>query len=451
MYTKFYDDTIITKFIKYLLSVTYVPLIKTFTPNSYIVEGVNYLYPGKLLKAKVTDTVNTYSSNYFDVVKNYVPDESYFNINSLYISNTSSYDTATHIRLGNYLRFLRDYYGINLMYFYNCFAGEYVNVVGISEEGTYSTSTTSDLYKVLSVPVKFGQTYNIAIDCDTKVEMACGFMNSKGIVTDINETFNNSVSSYDCANGIKFSSPFVYRTVQPRYETSGMWGTQVISSEKLFRLFIRIPTTCTSSIVVIEGDLSTNRGNRYIGSNYDVIPTNSKTVTFTNFIPTFNSKATDGRWVPIDVVHTVEGRVARNTDGDTIANNGNQIDFTSTEEESYCVSPLGLLQWNDENTYAFSDRLIEYLLLNVVTPHDTISKNIQRLQESSSVVNSGIANYFPPYSSVYSPGVWEEGFRSYLFELMRNVKITSGYPQVDILGYGDKDVERQLLLRRGRN
>jgi hypothetical protein len=52
-----------------------------------------------------------------------------------------------------------------------------------------------------------------------------------------------------------------------------------------------------------------------------------------------------------------------------------------TEHKSFNPK-LSLLEFNSQTTFAFSDRLIEYLLLNVIYPGDALYENIERIQRA---------------------------------------------------------------------
>ena len=100
------------------------------------------------------------------------------------------------------------------------------------------------------------------------------------------------------------------------------------------------------------------------------------------------------------------------------------------------IGNLSLLQLNDGNTYPFSDRLIEYLLWNVITSVDDIGQNIERVQY--------YANAFD-INSEFIPGVWSNYLR-YIIYLNYNRDKKSKH--LDINGFVDKDVEK-FLLRGG--
>ena len=101
-----------------------------------------------------------------------------------------SYDTKTHEHLGNYLRFLRDFYNVDLMSLYNCFNNKICNNVyyrflvkepnpnynstpGNTKNSTepefitttYTTFDSRDSkYRIYAFPVKLFANYTIAID-----------------------------------------------------------------------------------------------------------------------------------------------------------------------------------------------------------------------------------------------------------------------------------------------
>jgi hypothetical protein len=129
MYTKFYDNTITTKFIKNLVSKTNVPFISTWKPGDFVIRGMLYLTRDAIWKCQHTGFPNSVDDvckehdadlyaetatggltdlkriaaediRFFTRVSPYVFGEEYFNITGKYTSNVLGYDATTHFYLG---------------------------------------------------------------------------------------------------------------------------------------------------------------------------------------------------------------------------------------------------------------------------------------------------------------------------------------------------------------
>ena len=109
------------------------------------------------------------------------------------------------------------------------------------------------------------------------------------------------------------------------------------------------------------------------------------------------------------------------------------------------LSPLSLLQMNDGVSYAFSNRLIEYLLDNVITPVDEIFQNISRVQTYVSELskylgdNAFCCNYIPMLK-----GEWDDLLRVCTY----NDYINSRERSLDINGYVEKSIEKYITKGR---
>lgn len=118
------------------------------------------------------------------------------------------------------------------------------------------------------------------------------------------------------------------------------------------------------------------------------------------------------------------------------------------------LSNLSLLQMSNGKQYAFSNRLVEYLVWNVICSTDDIDKNIERVQDYIS--NNKIVQYnggsyrmseapqLYPYTDTYTKGVWKDMMRKYLFDIGYFSKVLP--IRLDLNGYVDKDIE-QLVTR----
>ena len=126
-------------------------------------------------------------------------------------------------------------------------------------------------------------------------------------------------------------------------------------------------------------------------------------------------------------------------EGNYIATDKTQYiyDFWELKEESteyhdkIFLSKLNLLKINDKNSYAFSDRLIEYLTLNVINPLDTIDKNTVLAQQVANLA----------YSQYVSPGVWSYILRKRIYD--RSIA-SNNVEHYDLNGYVDKTVEKNF-------
>lgn len=191
-------------------------------------------------------------------------------------SSGSSYDTTTHEYLGEYLRFLRDYYDVNLMSLYNCFNNKIYNNI-------YFKPTKVDIekypglknvvfdsqdskYKIYAFPVKLFANYTIALD-SPEIEMFCGFYK-----VSLETPIDLVAKTYTKIRRPLFNQPFIFNKLDVKYWNFDLESSSTVDGrlpliddetttrydiakrEQDLKLFIKVPTTCKSSIVVLEGD-----------------------------------------------------------------------------------------------------------------------------------------------------------------------------------------------------
>lgn len=405
---QFYTNTIESKFIKDLIATTPLPTIDTLYKGKWIVPGCYYITDCNIVKANhITDDEafqfdpDNFSSQ-LTVISPYKFDSSYPGFTSTYSSINDGYDSKTHYYLGNYLRCIRDLHDINLMPFYNCYNGEYVTDIfintstaitkAVDDSGNETEITTinhniiqSDPNvrgkKVISIPVKFGETYSIFIDCGTEVEIMCGFYGNKGYIspTQTPAVEIKTENKYVSLKYTSFRDGFTYTTPKPEKST--------YPYTRFFRMFIQLPLNTESSIVVLEGDYTTK-----------------DTAVIDNFP-------------------------------------------TKVRQNQTLLSDLSLTQIAGTVSYAFSDRLIEYLTYNVITSEETITQNILRVQQyASSLINAKLNHTEPFNMSLSTPDVWDTKLQTYLFNLAKESKYIQN--KLDLTGYVDKDVEQ--VITRGQ-
>ena len=100
---------------------------------------------------------------------------------------------------------------------------------------------------------------------------------------------------------------------------------------------------------------------------------------------------------------------------------------------------------NDGYIYAFSDTLLQYLLLNVITNHDEIDYNIARIQEYLSSIECRNANKVQ-YKTFYKPGIWGDDLRDFIFDLV----MTSDNLPVKLDKNGFVDRQTETIILRGQ-
>lgn len=400
---QFYTNTIESKFIKDLIATTPLPTIDTLYKGKWIVPGCYYITDCNIVKANhITDDEafqfdpDNFSSQ-LTIISPYKFDSSYPGFTSTYSSINDGYDSKTHYYLGNYLRCIRDLHDINLMPFYNCYNGEYVTDIFINTSTAITKANETEVTtikhsiiqsdpnvrgkKVVSIPVKFGETYSIFMDCGTEVEIMCGFYGNKGYIspTQTPAVEIKTENKYVSLKHTSFRDGFTYTTPKPEKST--------YPYTRFFKMFIQLPLNTESSIVVLEGDYTTK-----------------DTAAIDNFP-------------------------------------------TKVRQNQTLLSDLSLTQIAGSVSYAFSDRLIEYLTYNVITGEETITQNISRVQQyASSLINAKL-NYTEPFNMLSStPDVWDTKLQTYLFNLAKESKYIQN--KLDLTGYVDKDVEQ--VITRGQ-
>lgn len=319
----------------------------------------------------------------------YSPEKSVEGLTRTLTSPGSSYDVTTHKYLGEYLRFIRDYYNINLMSMYNCFSDEICSNISIVSPAVINSLDSS--YKIYKIPVKLFADYTIAIESPGSVELFCGLYNS--VLDNTAGACQELIKrTYQRVTGTLFSQPFLYNKLNVKFwykkpnnneskvlkqddiKELDNYCWSIAAREQDLYLFIKVPASCKSSIVVLEGDYREYNSSRYVPSK-KTVDNISKTV-----------------W---EYIHNK-----------TILNFSNNIDLNNYEFKP--ISRLQLLAFNTGESYPFADRLIEYLAGSAITPMDDIHDNISRAQRVMAQNN----NFFK------IEGLWEEKMQNILYDYM---------------------------------
>ena len=320
---------------------------------------------------------------------------------------TTLYNYQTHEYLGDYLRFLRDYEGINLMSMYNCFSDRLCNNIKTDiewkinytetnketgEETQKEKTVKADLnaydtnYKIYMLPVKLFENYTIAIDCYQGVELFCGLYNEK--LDTSYKAMDLMKKTYKKEPKTLFNQPFIYDKLDVKYwnweddnniiaDSTKFVRSEIAARESELKLFIKIPATNTSSITVLAGDYR-----NFNDTLYTVSKEEGWQYTCNSAIINFETKKTYKYSTLPDI---------------------NSREFKP-------ISKLQLLALNTGISYPFADRLIEYLVANVILPNDQTPDNIKRLQKV--MEDCGY--------SFQIEGAWEPKMQMILYDYLMN-------------------------------
>lgn len=352
----------------------------------------------------------------------------------------NSYDTITHEYLGDYLRFMRDYYNLNLMSLYNCFNNKicsnlYYRLSDSASKSSIVFDSQDDRYRIYAFPIKLFQDYTIAIDCEKGIELFCGLYDT---TLDTSEKGVALITkTYKKLNRTFFKQPFLFDKLNVKYWNFDLESTiesngypkllnsanitrwDIANKERDLKLFIKIPSSCRSSITVLEGDFRSFNDHKYepVKHNEKFVWEYKQNHSVINFAD--NNELNDIGFVPI--------------------------------------GKLQLLAMNTGESYPFANRLVEYLCNSAITSNDEIADNIKRAQK---VMNQN-HHYFK------IDGIWENKMQKIIYDYMMNAgpietirvndqiqlvdKRRGNHPRLghtsksalyDVLGYIDKDAEK---------
>ena len=367
---KYNDDNIYGGYIKQLLASFNLPQCPI--GNKGFAQSIHYIEGNSLYFYNNVDGTTTRVSSYKE-------NEKIENITKNLEIRNNLYDSYTHEYLGDYLRYVRDYKGLDLMSMYNCFSNVAMSNTSFIVKGS-SFDTTQDEYTIFVIPVRYDKKYTIAIDWHGPIEMCCGYYSGGKRYSSYLNQGDNVVenATYLKKNDARFNHPFVY----DKLVNNNVFNNDY-AEEKNFKLFLKIPTICKSSIVILEGDY------------------------------------TRGANLLLD-----KEKIIINRDGDIYLNG--ILDYVNIPQ---------LLSMNYQKSFLIADRLMEYLSNQVITPIDPVIDNIRRLQTKLNKEEDIGRSWYEYY------GIWDDPkIRDYLY--VRSIDNDDINKYYDMLGYLDKDVER---------
>lgn len=349
MLKEYFNKTTETTFLKSLLSAVQLPKFKLVHIGMLLFEGYYYIYKEKVIQCTKTGILGE-TAEYEELFHYYFCDMDQ-NVEFKEFIRASYYSTELHKRFGEYLRCVRELYGIDLMGMYNCFSYELFSDLHIGYDTASSRNRifvgNDPTKKMLAVPIKFNQVYSIALTSSKPVYVA---------------------------PVLKLPSGFksLQQLELPSYTEN--LGVQLLDSPQF------------NSLKTISVDLNETQGEFYKYERYLYLVFQVDSRNESSFVV---------------------------MEGDYTSSNAPTVVGMSEKEEltvSFIYKP-DLLFMNDGTSYAYSDTVILYLVHNVITNKDIIGENISYAREllgfddkvnywSNNIRYSAFIKYVIPSSSV---------------------------------------------------
>ena len=468
---KFNDDNIYVGYIKQLLHTFNLPCCKIDKLSNKFYVGEYFINNSKNAIYKVL-SVNS-NGRPIESLKicDYKFGDRVLNITKNLEIRNNYYDTYTHEYLGEYLRFIRDFKDIDLISLCNCFSNNLPTTLNSN-----GFNSNDSLYTVYMIPVKSNTTYTIALDCHTSVKIGCGHYAYHNLldldITNV-KTFNN----------LRFNTPILYTVPEDNN----------LKLEKTLKMFIKIPSSVKSSLVVLEGD--------YLNSCKTICTQSSKDIglKFFEYISNLVPYEQDGYWYfnkenthistsnNVFTIRYIDNRFDEGEDALNLPKDYTNEDYQRVKNRVYrkyylsfytlvcgddvlCADDLScsdsaewesskvylrdvtnanydfttkcqLLQLSSNEKYLLANRLVEYLSSNAITPDDEVANNIKKVQLI-------MAGNYEDKLSFGAYGHWIPEMREWIYKYLcthedaRGVKLINDYN--DLLSYVDKEVESNL-------
>ncbi len=399
MAQEFYIDNLISRFVKCLLWDTYIPTVQIWKPGKRLIKGMTYITQNKHIVVANKDCdettsktlENDLSSEYFKIIDNYIEGNFYKGISSNFESNSSLYDPSTHYALGQYLRYIRDMHNLDLLPYYNCYSGISSDKIRI-DKNTNKINNYNNIDDGLVsyiVPIKFNQEYTIYYNSDTPFYITPIYYD--GISARNVEDNNGSIMSNTRISRCSFDNPYKFEGVLFNGDALIQEKANQLILTDYLALLIEVPKKKFANLLVLEG-------------NYKNVKLNHNNLSSE---PSLNK-----------LPQVFMGQQTKT----------NKLDDTELNE---IFKPYSSLINNISTTsYAFSDRLVEYLLYAPVIKNDRIRFNIKRVQEDAQADGN---------KEIYVPDIWSNELRYFIYNYVTQHSKTPLYR--DINGYVDKDTE----------
>ena len=228
-------------------------MLRTVERGAYLSADCMYIYKCNIIKCTKSGYLlpdhATVKAEY-EFIGEYTFNEPNGKICTTYLSNEEGYDRKTHERLGQYIRNLRDMYGLNLTPLYNCFsnnilANHYIDPHKIARtdidikaeikdynvdtdplevHGNIINKTTQTHNTIIyRIPIRFNQDYTICIENHGLTTIMPAFLQYDTLMKwsnvkygqdiDVTNKFNKLHHTQQVVNksGLRFNHPIKFR------------------------------------------------------------------------------------------------------------------------------------------------------------------------------------------------------------------------------------------------
>ena len=481
--------------IKNLLATTYLPMIRSVREGDYICKDRFYVFRCEFVKCTKSGFIASkgFISNK-SIAKWETLQECHFGdkdgkLSTNFVSNCEGYDYRTHERLGQYLRNLRDMYGLNLLPLYNCFSNQPLENHIIKGNSIRHTSAYNNT-KMYKIPIKFNQDYTICIENLGKTTIAPAFLRHNNLVKQNNTQYGNGIditnqylSLHAHDNIHNFVNTSFGKPIKVRFDnyphTKDLDVLNHVSTEKIEEVETFVSgTTKIEFTAVTPGTiyLLDEDGNQVDNEDGNSPATIDKegVVTQTSFKE--GKSATDVKQIAYTYVECSRNKVKYEITDEMVARFADvenclymliqvprvfdqnivilEGDYTDLESQKivdalfidnlpdylydkYYIHDLSLMTVTTKDILPFSPVLVEFLLWNAICTLDTINNDFDRF----SIALSG--EYVPNTEDfTYNyPHFWVSRYRQIISDF---VKFHSTNVLQDNLGYGTRNIEEYI-------
>ena len=297
---KFFDNNITSKYLKNKINNTNIPNIRYVCDGQYITKDICYVHRGNIIRCTKSGYINKISETYkipltnknlasYTLIGNYYFDMESPTLTNRHKFNTDDYNLHIHEMLGEYLRCLRGYYGLDLMSLYNCAMPSFIDdltvdyeLVGRDDytircsesiicgshkvgEGWFQSLKTTlhfipNSFKNFIIPIKFNTPYTIRLNDPSQAMIVPilidkNNLDDKSFIVSLNSTLSYSNS------GILTTGPTNNETFNI-FVRSECENDNLEKYERYLYLFVQTATGEKSNLTVLEGNYDINQENK---------------------------------------------------------------------------------------------------------------------------------------------------------------------------------------------